>query len=319
MPIADATAAARSSQWLASLLAAAVVCVAVPAVAEAGLTASRIAMPAVIRYGAEQRALKPGTEIRASNILKSGHGGRIELRDGGNTIRLGEEAEMYVHEQHDGQLKAVLIHGAAHLISAGMRPLDLRFNVGRLRLKLSGADVWVEQASDGETVCLLAGSVEVQSDLAPPRSLNKPNQCLFVDRLGDALLIKADRQGTLARKLAKTGLGSEEPASGAPAPVVSSVSRAASPQAAAAPAKPASAAAGEGWTIVLASHSTQERAERQAAKFNAQGILAEVRAQRSDRGRVYRVVSGVMPDEAEARAQLQRIRSRYPDAWLTRY
>ena len=285
--------------------------------AQDGLTATRVAMPAVLRHGAKQEGLKPGATAGSGDLIKSGHGGRVEVREGGSTIRLGEAAEFYIHEMHAGQLKAVLVHGAAHLISNGTRPLDMRINVGRLRLKLTGADVWAEQASDGETVCLLAGAVDVQSDLAPPRSMNVPGQCLFVDRLGDPLLIKADRQGTLARKLAQTGFGSDEPEA---APEVARPRRIQplSAQPASAPAAaPAQAAAS--WTVVLASHHERGLADRHVQQFAAAGVAAEVREHMNDRGRIFRVVTGTHADEAQARAHMQRIRQRYPDAWLTRY
>lgn len=320
MPVVDAGAARQMSWVLGSILGLALLVPAVSAQAQDGMTATRVALPAVLRHGASQVALKPGAKAGSGDLIKSGHGGRVEIREGGNTVRLGESAEFYIHEMHAGQLKAVLVHGAAHLITSGNRPLDMRINVGRLRLKLSGADVWAEQASDGETVCLLAGVVDVQSDLAPPRAMNVPGQCLFVDRLGDPLLIKADRQGTLARKLAQTGFGSDEPE----APVEVARPRTIQPLAArpAEPVEPPAARASapaSGWTVVLASHKESALAQRHAQQFSAAGVAAEVREQRSDRGTMFRVVTGVHPDEAQARARLQQLRKRYPDAWLTRY
>lgn len=318
MPVADAVAT-RQFGWLtAAVGGAALLLPALAVQAQDGLTATRVAMPAVLRHGAKQEGLKPGAVAGSGDLIKSGHGGRVEVREGGNTIRLSEAAEFYIHEMHAGQLKAVLVHGAAHLISSGHRPLDMRINVGRLRLKLSGADVWAEQASDGETVCLLAGAVDVQSDLAPPRSMNVPGQCLFVDRLGDPLLIKADRQGTLARKLAQTGFGSDEPE----APPEVARPRRVQPlaaQAAPAPVAPPLQAPVQAWTVVLASHRERGLADRHVQQFAAAGVAAEVREHMNDRGRIFRVVTGTHTDEAQARAYLQRIRQRYPDAWLARY
>lgn len=318
MPVVDAVATRRYGWVLAAVSAAALLMPTLAVQAQDGLTTTRVAMPAVLRHGAKQEGLKPGATAGSGDLIKSGHGGRVELRDGGNTIRLGETAEFYVHEMHAGQLKAVLVHGAAHLISSGNRPLDMRINVGRQRLKLTGADVWVEQASDGETVCLLAGAVDVQSDLAPARSMNVPGQCLFVDRLGDPLLIKADRQGTLARKLAQTGFGSDEPEA---APEVARPRRIQplAAQAAPAPAATPAPAAASSWTVVLASHRERPLADRHVQQFAAAGVAAEVREQMSDRGLMFRVVTGTHADESQARAHLQRMRQRYPDAWLTRY
>lgn len=316
MPVVDAVATRQFGGWLAAAGGIALLLPALAVQAQDGLTATRVAMPAVLRHGAKQEGLKPGATAGSGDLIKSGHGGRVEVREGGNTIRLGEAAEFYIHEMHAGQLKAVLVHGAAHLISSGNRPLDMRINVGRLRLKLTGADIWAEQASDGETVCLLAGVVDVQSDLAPPRSMNVPGQCLFVDRLGDPLLIKADRQGTLARKLAQTGFGSDEPEA---APEVARPRRTQPMAAQATPAPPPSPAPVSAWTVVLASHRERGLADRHVQQFAAAGVAAEVREHMSDRGRIFRVVTGTHVDEAQARAHMQRIRQRYPDAWLTRY
>jgi hypothetical protein len=280
-------------------------------------------------------------------------------------LTLGADAELFLHSAdppdagRGALLRAQLVRGALRVDGrpkSGLPPQDLRLNLGQLRLRVFGAEVWMERSASAETVCLLSGAVEIQSSAGPER-LDAPGDCLLFGAHGRRLHVRPDGEETLARKLVRTAfaedyvtrIAAEQAPAAAPAqaappgteaapvpapaaippPPAPSAPRGAAPGGAVGlPPAPAAGAAGpgrrepaSGWTVVVASFPEQPAAEAEAARLRALGLQPTVRS-RTDQGITkYRVTLGAFAAKEEARAYGVQVQGRHALAsfWLTEF
>lgn len=121
------------------------------------------------------RSLPPGSQVQ------TGSDGRAELSvSGAPTVALGAGTDLLVHSVEQGVVRLRIASGAMRIDaraagSHGAR--DVRVNAGDLRLRINGADAWIEIGDRGGQVCLISGVVEAQQPSSTVR-LDTPGQCL---------------------------------------------------------------------------------------------------------------------------------------------
>jgi hypothetical protein len=277
--------------------------------------------------GAERHPLRVADVVEPGAWIDTGRG-RIELHlEPAGAIALGDGSRVLLHS-----IEPLAPPARMHLVrlvveSGSMRastrasstptPADLRINLGALRLRVFGAEVWMERARDFDEVCVIEGAVELQTPAGPQR-LDEPGSCLRLLATGVQLLDPA-AAAPITPRLQRTALA-----------VLGGIGAAAGPPPAAAPAptpapatppspSPQTAAAGPTWTIVLASVPDEDAARRESERLRADGLDTRVvEATRGNGGRTWRVVAGAYASKAEAAADIAAVRQRrgLAKAWI---
>lgn len=244
------------------------------------LRAERLAVPVAVERNGITSALNPGAVIQHGATLRTGPGGRLELRSAQWLLLLAEQTDFYLHQISHQEVRAVLLGGAAQLANLAGEA-QLRINLGELKLQADGAELWLAAEALGDTVCLLHGSVEI---LAPDQAtyrLQQRGDCLWQTRDQRSLLIPAASHRSLPLKLSRTELDLPETE--------------------------------DGWTIVLSEHSHLDAARKFAHALQAQGMILDVlQTELGD----YQVTSGLYRDYAQAAAVLADTQRKFPNAWV---
>ncbi len=285
--------------------------------------------------------VRPADAIEPGVRLQTARPGRVELQlEPVGRFALGDDSRVLLHSieavDPPARMHLVrLVHEAGTLRAssrtAGTTPADLRINLGAVRMRVFGAEVWMERASAFDEVCLVAGAVEMQTPAGPQR-LDEPGACLRVTA-GGLQHLDAAAAGPLAPRLLRTTADTRLAAAAAaaastvatvtpapqPPPPPPPVPERPAPEPSAEPAPAPPAGAGP-WTIVLASLPERDRADSEAARLRGLGLDATViAAARDDGTTTWRVVSGSYPQKADAAADIAAIRKRrgLSGAWVT--
>lgn len=279
-----------------------------PAVA-AGLRVGGLQPPAALTEAERSTVLSSGQELPAAAQVATGHEGRVELLAGGVRLMLGPDSRLQLLDDAAG-IRAVLMDGALRA-RGGTRtaPEQLVVGVGRLDVRLRGAEALLELRSASETVCLLSGHLDIRAEIPVPWEIERPGLCLTVDPDGKHFVADAAARGLLERRLAQVEL-----------PVAGGAPRSKSGVIAGA-ARPPRATAGTGedgrWTVVLGSFSDQAGALRFAgAAASRLGELSVLEVDAGDGRRLWRVCHGSYPTPERARAERDALRAEFPGAWV---
>jgi cell division septation protein DedD len=284
--------------------------------------------------GDERRPLRVADVVEPGTSIYTGRG-RIELHlEPAGAIALGDDSRVLLHS-----IEPLAPPARMHLVrlvvdSGSMRastraastpiPADLRINIGGLRLRVLGAEVWMERGRDFDEVCVIEGAVELQTPAGPHR-LDEPGSCLRLLATGIQHLDPA-AAAPITPRLQRTALavlgGLSPSTASVPSPAIE-----ASPSPMPAPpppppqtAAPAATGAEHAWTIVLASVPDEDAARREAERLRAGGLDTRVvDTLRDDGSRTWRVVVGRYASKADAATDIASIRKRrgLAKAWIT--
>jgi cell division septation protein DedD len=179
------------------------------------VTTLRVAPPASVVSGKKTAALLPAKPLAAGERVRTGTGGRASFQLSGGVLTLGGDSELYLHSTAAGESadigRVVLTRGALRVQVArdtDLTPLDLRLNLGPLRLRAVGANIWVATEPRGETACLLAGSIDIEAEFGT-ETLDRPGDCLFFSAQNRRMVLRPDTSDTLARKLERTAFAAD--------------------------------------------------------------------------------------------------------------
>ena len=259
-----------------ALLAALLPC----AAAASSLRAERLSVPVAVERNGITSALNPGAVVGDGATLRTGPGGRLEMRNPRWLLLLAEQTDFYLHQIDTREVRAVLLGGAAQLASLD-GDAQLRINLGELKLLADGAELWLAAEAQGDTVCLLHGNVEILAPDQSAHTLKQRGDCLWLTRDQRPLLIPAASHRSLPLKLARTELDLPE--------------------------------TDQGWTIVLSEHHNADAARKFAQPLLAQGMILDVlQTELGD----YQVISGHYQDYAQAAAVLADTQRDFPNAWV---
>lgn len=257
------------------------------------------------------RPLATRTTLLNGDVLSLSGNSRValQLADRG-MISLARGAELQVYDNRGGAVavgRFKLLSGTARVDSRGKPAQDIRLNVGSLKARILGAEAIGTNDAAGETLCVLAGALEIQTAGAPDTRLDLPGSCLR--RTPDGLLrnLRLDSDPPMATALAASEFGGEP----APAPAVAATKPPPAPiiaPAATSPTPippPAPAAAGtskaSGWTVVVLSLAQREPVEQRTQSLLDQGLPAATRSADVKGKQMYRVTVGEFASQTEAR------------------
>lgn len=193
------------------------------------LQAQRVALPAQLLHAGKKTTLLPKRPLDPGDRIITGRNGRavLLLEDDGQLV-LGDESELYIHSAEVAKgdrgalARLALMRGSLRLDSISRLdrlPQDMRLNVGTLRLRVLGAEVWANvEPGVSQTVCLMQGTVEIVSDIGN-ENLDSPGDCFRYGANNVRMRLRPDTDATLARKLARTAFSGELPPSRPPVAV----------------------------------------------------------------------------------------------------
>ena len=121
-------------------------------------------------------ALSPGEELRPSDLVRTGEGGRLllEMADG-SAVKLGESARFLIEdaemrEDADGGIldsTFQVLRGAFRFTSSFFRNAPARHrvdvNIGVITAGVRGTDIWGRSNPEHDLVCLIEGAIAVDS------------------------------------------------------------------------------------------------------------------------------------------------------------
>ncbi len=308
--------------WRAGV-GAALIALGAPALAQGpGLQAARVVGTVERERDSSWASLDVAARIYDGERIRTGESGRAELLLAGtHPLQLGSSAlallfssELANPPSRMGLARLVLERGALYVDAGGpgsRAPADLRINLGQLRMRIFGAEAWMETTPAGEEVCLLRGAIEIQTPNGAER-LDQPGSCLRWGSVGVQRLAP-DSVGPLDARLAMTALASQpaalatvpaEPPDGSPTPPVTAE-------------PPVATGSARSWRLVLASLPTQAAATQEAERLLAQGIDVVVEPGEVRGRTTYRLTFGDYSSRAEAQQALRHERelAGFPRAW----
>lgn len=182
------------------------------------LSVTRVAIPAELEQAGRTVALRQRQALQAGDRVATGLYGRAALQlAGSGRIQLGGDSALLIHSaeapdsSQGGIVRLVLERGAVRLDARtrqGRLPLDYRLNLGRLKLRVFGSEIWAELGPRGENVCLLSGGLEILSADGTER-LDRPGECALFGAEGQRLQVLADTGEALPRKLVRTAFADD--------------------------------------------------------------------------------------------------------------
>lgn len=241
------------SRPVRSILAFVFIFCSLPARGDEALLVDAMHYPAWLVRDHRTLPLMPGTGLRQDDLIRTGEGGRVQLRlADGSRIRLGQQSRSLVQtlpaaDRAAEQLVSMrILRGVFHVIPDRSR-LPFRIDLGDVSAGFSGADVWGRADSQNDALCLLQGEVEVESPGGDVQRMSEELSCYVKPRGQAALAIdRVDLQQHRAW-LDETKLNKEK----------------------------GIVVAGGEWQLVLISLSDADSAERVLAAYHELGFAAQ--------------------------------------------
>lgn len=198
---------ARRSTGAAALMFA----TALSAAGTPGLEVSRLSGSVERNSGWGWSELTPVSVVAGGEQVRTGENGFTAMDIGvSGRVIAGPQTDLAFEalERPDPPARAervrlVLQRGTLRLSTGGASPpADAYLAVGDLRLRVFGAQVWVDRSPFGDEICLLDGAVEISAPKQDLR-LDQPGACLRATG-GRYQLRSASEVGSLASRLALT-------------------------------------------------------------------------------------------------------------------
>jgi hypothetical protein len=260
----------------------------------------------------------PRSAVLDGDTLSLATSSRVALQLGGSgLITLARGAELQVYDSRRGNPslgRFKLLGGSVRIDSRGVsgRPAqDIRLNVGSLKSRIYGAEVLGANDAAGDTLCLLAGALEIQTEGAPDARLDQPGACLRRAPDGQLSRLRLDTDSRMGLALSATEFAepveTADARSAGPAPIIAAAS-----VTTAAPAKPGS------WTVVVLSLGKRDVVEARTQSLLDQGLPAVTRSAEVKGQTMYRVTVGEFADQTQARGYAKGTLAKAGiDGWLS--
>jgi hypothetical protein len=267
-------------------IAAFVLLLAAPLAHAAEAVVHGVQAPAWVQRGERVVVAKPGQQLRAGDVLRTGAGGRMELSMSGDSrLQVGEFANIGLGVGID------VVKGAFRYSTGPSGSGDaVQIRVGVGSIVLSQADVWGIVAQDSRSMLVL---------LEGGLTLQHAEQQLSVDTTRAAILMQAtERREQIATAEQLVALLAQT-----------------DPRADSAMMVDAGA-----WAIVLTSVRDLEAAQAMVLQLAQSGYAGAVRTVELDSGTYHRVVVEDLRDSGQAQMMADEIEERlgFADAWIMR-
>ena len=298
--------------------------------AKADFVVVQLAGPTTVQNSSGTSELASGRAIGAGDVVSAGARGKVALQlAGSGLMTLSSLGDLQVFEARAAAgkqppiAKLKLLAGALRVDSRAVngRPAqDVRLNVGSLKSRVFNADAWGANTAEGDTLCVLAGSLSVQTSSGSDERLDTAGSCLRREPDGQLSRFASASDPVIVGAIAATRLegagamvSSIEAEALAEASVeaqVKAVTPVVAPPAAVVakpkaeimvlPANPAGS--GGDWTVIVLSLAKPEPVAAKAQALAQQGLPATVRQATVNGQTVHRVAVGNFASAAEARA-----------------
>jgi len=206
-------------RWLEIVFALWLALAASSAFAAPAAVVESVQMPAWVERAGKQRPASPGTELIATDTLRTGAGARLYIKLAeGSTVKLGENASLQLLDlvpERGGLFRATLnvIAGAFRFTTEAVakpRPRDVKLRISTVTAGIRGTDLWGRSVRDNEIVCLIEGAIEVGAESEKPVRMDQPRQFYQRDkgRTQPLSVITPEKLAELARETEiETGKG----------------------------------------------------------------------------------------------------------------
>jgi len=335
-----------SLQRAAIALAATIVMVSSTTAAAEAWRAERVTGSVAVDSG---HSLADGAPVAADARIQLDDDGALTLWRTGTRLRLRGPAELALFPADQPEIARVQLRSGTMRAHAPTGR-DLRVNAGQLRLRLMNAEAWTAAAPDGDRVCALDGTIQVQlPNASQTLMLEHAGACLRL--LGDGTLLhERPTRSELNARLARADGGSDPlPVTFTPAPVPEEADTATAPAdtpttmqppaPAASASQPEEAMPNEdmtpprsvepvgpgasseqydrAWFVVVGAF-TDNASAREVLQGDRRIAPGEAHVLRIARGGLFRSAVGPFPGRDSAEARRATLRERYPEAWLLR-
>lgn len=301
--------------------------------AKADFIAVQVMGPTTVQNSGGSTDLAAGRAIAAGDVVSAGARGKVALQlAGSGLMTLSSLGDLQVFDARGAAgkqppiAKLKLLAGALRVDTRavnGRAAQDVRLNIGSLKSRVFNADAWGANTAEGDTLCVMAGAVSVQTDSGDER-LDTPGSCLRREPDGQLSRFASADDPVIVGAIAATrleGAGAMVNSIAAEAQAEASMeaqARVAAPVVAVAKAEPLpppaspsvsspsvstpSASSGGDWTVVVLSLAKPEPVAAQAQVLVQQGLPATVRQATVNGQTMHRVAVGSFASAAEARA-----------------
>lgn len=152
-------------------------------------------------------AIRPGESLatRENSYLTVGLEGGGQFTLGTHTMVRVYSSEAADPPGRAGLLRMQLALGVLRINASAADknpPADVRVNLGPLKLRVFGADVWLQALPSADEVCLLGGAVEILAPSGPAR-IDQAGECLRYIA-GKLQRLSVAQVGSLAPRIART-------------------------------------------------------------------------------------------------------------------
>ncbi len=178
-----------------SILAIFFVLCTLPARAAEVLLVDAMHYPAWLIRDYQTVPLEPGTSLRQDDLVRTGEGGRVQLRlADGSRMRLGQQSRFLVQSLPATGAAAAqtvsmrVLRGVFHVIPVESG-FQFRIDIGDVSASFSGADVWGRTDPQKDAVCLLQGQAEIESIAGDTERMTQALSCYVKPRQRAALEI----------------------------------------------------------------------------------------------------------------------------------
>ena len=256
--------------------------------AREGARVEVVQSPVWIDRSGRSEPLAPGVQLASGDSLRTGTGGRVQVRLGdGSVVKLGEEARFAIDRLGSDRAPVFtaaldVLKGAFRFTTAAAARIGLRRDISvRVRTitaGIRGTDIWGASSEEQDFVCLLEGRISVGHEDGTVVTLSEPRQFFGAQRGARPTLELADQE-----KIDKVW----------------------SPQTEMQPAVGLLKASG-GWQLVMASGGHAQAIDTYV-RLRSAGFPAQIQSTSVAGERVYQAVLRFMDARADAEALAIRL------------
>jgi hypothetical protein len=143
-----------------------------------------VQLSASVLRGGVSTPLVPGMELGSRDQVRTGPRSRVVLRTAdGSTVKLGEQGSFFLDNarmREDNVFEAAMriAEGAFRFTTEALEKFggrrEVNITVKTVTAGIRGTDLWGKSTSDGQIVCLIAGTIEVTSPGERPFTMDRP-------------------------------------------------------------------------------------------------------------------------------------------------
>ena len=143
-----------------------------------------VQLSASVLRGGVSTPLAPGMELGSRDQVTTGPRSRVVLRTAdGSTVKLGEQGSFFLDNarmREDKVFEAAMriAEGAFRFTTEALEKFggrrEVNITVKTVTAGIRGTDLWGKSTSDGQIVCLIAGTIEVTSPGERPFTMDRP-------------------------------------------------------------------------------------------------------------------------------------------------